>query len=103
MTEELVTLETAMLAKEKGFDEDLIARPTQDLLERWLREVHHLWLEIDTFIIGDNWKTGFIFHRVQRINSNLEDGPEIRDSYETYELAREAALQHALKLLPNAN
>jgi hypothetical protein len=68
MEEELISLKTAQLAKEKGFDmksgfgfciennkveETLycyteeekhlyIARPTQGLLQRWLREVHNI-------------------------------------------------------------
>lgn len=166
MTEELVSFETAKLAKAKGFDEEcmnfwewyerwdakleklivegpfalakpimdfrkvdfglveqakkrpglynriyqpernralqpwLYARPTQDLLERWLREVHNLYIEIGTFIIGDYWKTGYIFFRIERLNSNEEDDGDIQEQFETFERAREAALQHALKLIP---
>jgi len=70
MKDELISFETAKLAKEKGFDEEVmdsyhrvdgwlhdndypdtwnslgaISAPTQALLQRWLREVHgvHVW------------------------------------------------------------
>lgn len=112
MIEQLVTYDTAQLAQAKGFDEycrHTFSRaldgpdfwlPTQDLLERWLREKHNLVLQIGTFIIGDNWKTGYIFYRVERINAASDRGPEVQSQFETYEFAREAALYHALTLLP---
>ena len=75
MTDELIQFETAKLAKEKGFDlmheckdgfhpdtgevlsptfwdyvlgdKRLVGRPTQSLLQKWLREVHELDIEIE--------------------------------------------------------
>ena len=38
--DDLVTYETALLAREKGFDIDCgVEQPTQSLLQKWLREV----------------------------------------------------------------
>lgn len=159
MTEELVTLETAQLAKEKGFDEEcrsmwmyadnlpievnapkdeeligsftamflkyrddpaklleiitkapkirplrnstlpppMYCRPTQDLLERWLREVHDI--DVKTKCLAK----AFIGRRgVYRatVTVLLKAYVDHTSNMETYELAREAALLHALKLLP---
>ena len=156
MTEELVTFETAKLAKEKGFDEEcghvweyfvsdgevygpnawpnptitdwrketpetreifqhrpymfnpntrvknstlehwLFARPTQDLLERWLREKYGLlvcalpWYK--PIPKRETW-TSFVMGKDQHMYAG--DSIEL----DTYELAREAALQQALNLI----
>lgn len=153
MTEELVTFETAKLAREKGFDavcgnlwmktdaapqeinapkdEEMIGsfvalyikyagnpeafmakvskmgkthplhnsglppvmfcRPTQDLLERWLREAHGIYPSVSPGIEMDSFNA---------VVSKVKEMAVISVQHETYELAREAALQHALKLLP---
>lgn len=46
MEKQLISFETAKLAKEKGFDE----APTQSLIQKWLREKHGIALlcDIDT-------------------------------------------------------
>lgn len=151
MTEELVTFETAKLAREKGFDEvcrdvwhnwngewltskdlfapnphnflpfevkkiyeelthykptknstlppNIIVRPTQDLLERWLREMHNYYMQVETGIGGYNYlaiegKTGAVLY-----DSSMRFSGDVL-YFDTYELAREAALLHALNLLP---
>ena len=52
MTEQLISKETAVLAKEKGFDLNNHLKngnpPTQSLLQKWLREKHN----IDISILG---------------------------------------------------
>lgn len=75
----------------------LYARPTQDLLERWLREKHRSFIELGIDFGG--W--------VLRSFTMLEEGTmygyrEVRTRTYQYELAREAALLHALNLLPDA-
>lgn len=161
MTEELVTFETAFLAKEKGFDEECIygwetnvdrppietnpltgveafdlivdvykknaedesrlahirgiikmkcsrnserpqwsiARPTQDLLERWLREVHNIDILTKCYAksMGKNERNSVYRSTVTSLVVSYVDHTANK---ETYELAREAALLHALKLLP---
>ena len=110
MKEQLITLDTAKLAKEKGFDLDLPIRyfrigtkiveahiafadnadeelgqaPTQSLLQKWLREVHRINVEVNYF---DNnyWVIGTISH--------------INKYFNTYEEALEYGLKQTLKLI----
>lgn len=160
MTEELVTFETAKLAREKGFDEIcrnmwmendgataevsapddalmvqsfrnlleqykdnisallkklpsktshplhnstlpplLYTRPTQDLLERWLREVWRISIGYD-FAVSEMMQ-GTVMEWTYKLTVGL--GGVLRAApvfYGTHELAREAALLHALNLLP---
>lgn len=160
MTEELVTFETAKLARGKGFDENcrnmwmeqdgataevsapddalmvqsfrnpldrykdnigsllkklpsttahplhnstlpplLYTRPTQDLLERWLRDRHNVHVQCEVgegrwhFTISDANNGVIYYDSALRFN---EDGLY----FDSFELAREAALLHALKLIP---
>lgn len=120
MKEDLVTFETATLAKEKGFvhmkancygdnmayqlpEGELInalqgnsvagyiLAPTLSLLQKWLREVHNISIIIP-FACG------------YTITFNLLDKDGLCEypnqaSYDTYEEALEAGLQEALKLI----
>jgi len=55
MEEQYITFEVAQLAKEKGFNfpnkasqNDYLGEyPTQSLLQKWLREVHQIYVDID--------------------------------------------------------
>lgn len=126
MQEELINLWTAMRAKEKGFNElcsygfnqvgyelikmpnansenVLISAPTQALLQRWLREKHH----INIIVFNDDGALN---------NKNLRFNFELRSitvsfrvkqkectvgmyDFKKYEEALEAGLQEALKLI----
>jgi hypothetical protein len=111
MTEQLVEPLTAELAHQKGFNIRCREackltekgpdywRPTQDLLERWLREVHGLMPGQAPAMQG-NKIVGF---RAAVIPMNNVDVNQRLDAteYKTFELAREAAIVHALKLLPD--
>ena len=67
MTEQRVTLDTAKLAKEKGFDIDSCRcggfpdcictdkSPTQSLLQKWLREEKAIHIEIYCNASGWGW------------------------------------------------
>lgn len=113
MKEQLITFETAKLAKEKGFkirhginecvnswftangEENgighTIARPTQSLLQKGLRERHN------TEIWFQDWEEkgyGFDITNKTRVLFTSEG------SFKTYELALEKALFEALKLIP---
>ena len=125
MKEQLITFETAKLAKEKGFDdvrtnhlpymlegddEGCIGASiyckvyanccTQSLLQKWLREVHN----IDVFI-----NRGGMFRKESYcifIHDNIKDISRLRpldndvfSGYFTYEEALEIGLQEALKLI----
>ena len=147
MKEELISFETAKLAKEEGFDEmcsylfndfgrelpkqdretkntspnisgiALVSRPTQSLLQRWLREVHNIEIEVryDNDMDGMYWE--YIIsglpdtEMITKVN-NKEMGQD-GDLYlqkqsldrsevvynNTYEEALEAGLNEALNLI----
>ena len=132
MTEELIKFETAVLAKEKGFDEQTrnafdengeeifcdpcsnsvrlvglgnrqghkwwnsqeigkYARPTQSLLQRWLREVHNIHITI-TSISQESWQ-----YHITKVRDSL--GKLYNEDYDDYEEALEDALVGALNLI----
>ena len=117
--EEYVSFETAKLAKEKGLDilcdigyyidsgvVDYIRddyknmfypRPTQSLLARWLREVHNKVIEIFAT------ERGYVYNICKTNGTNLANsgykGPDGTGAWNTYEQAKEAGLQDALKLI----
>ena len=109
MTEELVTLETAKLLKEKGFLQrkyfinvstlhncyKYLSVPPQSVVQRWLRETKDLHIEI-SYMYENYW----IYDILTIPNHDLvglSDRPIIH--YKSYEEALEAGLQEALKLI----
>lgn len=121
MNEEFVTLETARLLKEKGFNEyckELIredggwithtsfransdlpklcySRPTQSVAQKWLRETKKLHVEV-SYMHGDYW----IYDILTIPNHDLvglSDRPLVH--HKSYEEALEAGIQEALKLI----
>ena len=92
--EELVTLETAKLLKEKGMFTD-IEFPTQSVAQKWIRETKNLHIEIS--YMYENYWTYDILTIPRHDLIGLSDRPIIR--YNTYEEALEAGLQEALKLI----
>ena len=131
MEEQLITLETAKLAKEKGLESfnhdkayradglllsakwltkdnaDVYFAPTQSLLQKWLREEK----KISISIITGYTKGGFTFECWIMYDGAKEIEPilscEIDEKYgttfyeKTYEEALEKGLQEALKLINN--
>lgn len=94
MTEELVTLETAKLLKEKGMF-TCIEFPPQSIAQKWLRETKNLHIEIP-YMYGNYW----IYNILTIPNHDLvglSDRPIVH--YNTYEEALEAGLQETLKLI----
>jgi len=117
MKEEIITFETAKLAKKKGFtwdvkeayyaskdelskimreecwngypvnteDEAYLAAPTQSLLQRWLREVHNIFIEINV---------NYCYTVYYKDELELESS-----EYTSYEAALEYSLIEALKLI----
>lgn len=123
MTEELITLETAKLLRKKGFNEycknvidinnipretlyrindDLpkqcFSQPTQSIVQKWLREVKNLHIEIYRNACG----YGYIIVKANN-GTWMEDddakGPNDGGNWDTYEEALEEGLQEALKLI----
>lgn len=75
----------------------IFARPTQDLLERWLREMHHIVITIKYYV-----GPGYYYADLGIISRALSEDGVPGAPFHTFELAREAAIVHALKLLPDA-
>jgi hypothetical protein len=119
MEEYKVNFDTALMAKEKGFDEicyyhfgsdghpfesrnpqgsknsqwvKCVARPTQAFLQQWLREVH----EIDVNPVLK--AKGFKFYNVSIVKYNTIDYTE--DQNFTFTQALEFGLLKGLKLIP---
>ena len=112
MTEELVTLETAKMLKEKGFNEcrnvvdisnmsndDLPKRcflqPTQSIVQKWLREIKGIHVEI-SYMYGGYWIYDILTIPEHDL-VGLSDRPLVR--YKSYEEALEAGLVESLKLI----
>lgn len=123
MTEELVTLETAVLLKDKGFNEycenvidinnmlrktlyrindDLpklfCSCPTQSIAQKWLRETKNIHICVYNCACGYGYeisKADNGTHIASSVYKGTNDGGE----WDTYEEALEAGLQEALKLI----
>jgi hypothetical protein len=123
MTDQLISFETAKLAKEKefkflgdnqwpslgfrhytieenGYPEGKlntvnmgIAAPTQSLLQKWLREDHNMSIEVSCTIVK-NW-----FYEIYEISSGELLLIQSTKHCNTYEKALEQGLIEALKLI----
>jgi hypothetical protein len=122
MQEQIIKYETAVLAKEKGFDEkcskvyvndgylrdyhminlsmnviNLYSAPTQALLQKWLREVHSIYVDVNSIVMLRDSKRLF----GGNVNGNFKplSSHIISCSYPTYEEALEQALIESLKMI----
>lgn len=101
MKDELISFETAKLAKEKGWDGDFVEShkilTTQSLLAKWLREEHniHTWVipytkdgrfDINPLSVPDGYRCNIYPFAKSMV-------------YDTYKEALEVGLQGALKLI----
>ena len=112
MTEELITLETAKLLKQKGFKQrkylinvstlhhcyKYLSVPPQSVAQKWLRETKNLHIEIYRNACGYGYA-------IVKANNGtwMEDddakGPNDGGNWDTYEEALEAGIFEALKLI----
>lgn len=122
MIEELVTLETAKLLKEKGFNEycknvidvDSILRetlyrtndnlpkqcfslPTQSIAQKWLREIKKLHITIYNSASGYTYDISKA--DMGTVLYCFPEGPNDGGNWNTYEEALEAGIIKALKLI----
>jgi len=122
MQEQLVSLQTARLAKDKDFDWkvnqmyrqgvltektslmydwnsqnciDFISAPTQSLLQHWLREVH----KINSRVASNSINYHFPMNGILSDDGELMRGPSPMKVFKTYEEALELGLLEALKLI----
>lgn len=104
MTETLIKYDTAVLAKEKGFDWimglgqfDMMGNEvlcSQSLLQKWLRDVKKQDIEVLTA-----GRSGYYYCFVtQTRNGYIYEGREIKE-FPSYEEALEAGLLESLKLV----
>ena len=106
MTEELVTLETAKLLKEKGFQQrkyfinvstlhhcyKSLSVPPQSIAQKWLRENHSIHIAVDFNQYG-RW-----YYRLYDIEDyDFLSETEVDKIYKSYEEALEAGIEEALK------
>ena len=129
MQEQLITFETAKVAKEKGFQyntdnnlyynsngylnilqfsEEDVPAPTQSLLQRWLREEYEIYVHVKVWRNMDhcNEYTGIITKPayIKPLYIKTNKGLDIMESKEVsfkyeYEEALEQGLFEALKLI----
>jgi len=121
MEEQKVMFEIAKLAKEKGFDDYyrdcydqqgiiiplfrqaalietvFCSAPTQSLLQRWLREVHNIYVNSDYY--QGYPEVRFYYDIKILIDDNYNGNQDSDDAIYTYEQAMELGLQEALKLI----
>lgn len=129
ITEDYVSFETAKLLKEKGFHEvckcqygrhgdigwtssnngnvTTFARPTLQRAMKWLREVHHLYIDVG---FGNDYKGEFLYMgdiydltKDSNVHGKYEPIIEaddyLSDNPKTYEEAVEAAIKYCLEHL----
>ena len=116
MGEQLVMFETAKLAKEKGFNiktqwvlyrgvstvgyssykdnSDYLLQPTQSLLQKWLREIHNINIDIETLQKEKKIVYGYdLVYTIETLHVKSS-----KERFKTYEQALEDSLQEALRL-----
>ena len=123
ITEDYVNFETAKLLKEKGFDEECFAlynpdgiliqsgirlnniqvgrvkgsysAPTLQMVMKWLREVHKIYIDINIHIILEQWAG----YDINIYATNTKDC--LLDKVISYKEACEAAIRYCLGNLIN--
>ena len=129
MEDTLVSLKTAILAKEKGFKEDTnfvyskfdtfgigiekgkyeirndvgkqsdISAPTQSSLQKWLREKHYLHIELQT-VYKNSWLIMILYLNCMTKLGVYNKSVEVESELlNSYEEALEIGLKAALKLI----
>lgn len=96
MTEELVTLETAKLLKEKGMFTD-IEFPPQSIAQKWLRETKNLHITIYNSASGYTYDISKA--DMGTVLYCFPEGPNDGGNWDTYEEVLEAGIIKALKLI----
>lgn len=74
--------------------------PTQSLLQRWLREVHKIYVSIDEeHIMRWFYTIYYTYSPDEMIELDLDDLNIMNDEFESYEEALEQGLIEALKII----
>lgn len=113
MTEERVTLETAILLKEKGFPQGeyfinvstlyhsykYLSIPPQSVAQKWLRETKNLHICIYNSASGYSYEISKADNGTTIVYC-LPIGPNDGGKWDTYEEALEDGILKSLKLIP---
>lgn len=106
MEEQLITKETAVLGEILGYPFKTYPNvPTQSLLQKWLREVHNIYVESYHDLSSDgksiqyytSW--GFLQQKNIEGKQNVNGWYDEYNDWKKYEEALEFGLQEALKLI----
>ena len=97
MTEELVTLETAKMLKEKGMVTDIEFFP-QSVAQKWLRETKNIHICVYNCACGYGYEISKADNGTH-ITSSVYEGTNDGGKWDTYEETLEAGLQETLKLI----
>lgn len=112
MAEEFVTLETAKLLKEKGFNErkylidvstlnhcyKYLSVPPQSVAQKWLREIKNIHICVYNCACGYGYEISKADNGTH-ITSSVYEGTNDGGEWDTYEEVLETGLQEALKLI----
>ena len=126
---QLVKIETAKLAKKKGFCEVCqndcrynkdglqtehpfiqklhnekefnIPAPTQALLQKWLRETHFIYIDIRPFYFKNERFDGWELYQAYKLKEGIRSESGYALTFDSFEDALEQGLQEALELLYN--
>lgn len=110
--EEFVTLETAKLLKEKGFNErkylidvstlhhcyKYLSVPPQSVAQKWLRETKNIHICVYNCACGYGYEISKADNGTH-ITSSVYEGPNDGGKWDIYEEALEAGIWEALKLI----
>ena len=105
--ESYVSIEIAKMLEEKGFNDYypkgncLQYAATQQIVMRWLREVHHYYIQVmlDSWALGDHSGYYIVIQRTDNDFEMMLQNYVNEVFYQTYEEAVEAALKYCLENL----
>lgn len=97
MTEEIVTLETAKLLREKGMFTD-IEFPSQSIAQKWLRDIQNIHICVYNCACGYGYEISKADNGTH-ITSSVYEGTNDGGEWDTYEEALEAGILETLKLI----
>lgn len=80
---------------------DVVSAPTQSLLQKWLREIHNIYVESHYFHGYDEDR--FYYEIKIKSNENYLGNQDSDDNIYTYEQALELGLQEGLNLIKKKN
>jgi len=85
--------------------DDITSAPTQSLLQKWLREKHHLHIMIDFITSAHDikwlYEITLCMNANSQSNNDIEDIHIMNEGFDSYEEALEKGLEKTLNLINN--